>query len=524
MVGARAVRVTVDPGRVEALRALLAHEPLPGQRELIAGGDSVTVRFDLPGSASDAALALRDLTPPPPAGADGPLVPIEVVYDGEDLAAVAQHLGTDPAGVVRMHTEQHWYVGFVGFAPGFAYLRPDRPGPPVPRRATPRVRVPPGSVALAGEFSAVYPRTSPGGWQLIGRTDTELWDLDRDPPALLGPGSRVRFTAVRERITVAGEPAPAPASRPLTAAPPQSPAVRAELGLQIADPGLRSLIEDSGRPGLAAQGVTRSGAADRSALLRANRLVGNPTGAAGIESLAGGIELIARGDQVLAVTGARAPLVLESPDGRWREIEPDTPFALLDGDHLIVGSPTAGLRTVVAVRGGIDGPVVLGSRSSDTLARLGPPALQTGDVLPVGPAPRGAVGAPEPAPPLPDGSECTVDVVRGPDLGLLPDDSWRRLLETAWTVSPDSDRVGVRLTGPPLAGYPGEVLSRALIPGAVQLPPSGQPIVFGVDHPTTGGYPLIGVIAEHHLDLLAQVPIGTVVRLREVSEGGAVSA
>lgn len=130
------------------------------------------------------------------AAADEEVVEVPVRYDGDDLAEVAALLGVTPAEVVERHTASRWRVAFGGFAPGFAYLVTDHDGLVVPRRATPRTAVPAGSVGLAGEFSGVYPRSSPGGWQLIGRTDATLWDAAADPPALLRPGVVVRFTAV----------------------------------------------------------------------------------------------------------------------------------------------------------------------------------------------------------------------------------------------------------------------------------------------------------------------------------------
>lgn len=134
--------------------------------------------------------------PEPPASADEEVVELPVHYDGEDLDEVAGLLGITPAEVVERHTASRWRVAFGGFAPGFAYLVTDHDRLVVPRRATPRTAVPAGSVGLAGEFSGVYPRSSPGGWRLIGRTDVTLWDTEADPPALLRPGVVVRFTAV----------------------------------------------------------------------------------------------------------------------------------------------------------------------------------------------------------------------------------------------------------------------------------------------------------------------------------------
>ena len=128
--------------------------------------------------------------------AGGPVLEVPVAYDGDDLGDVAEILGCDPEEVVRRHTSGLWIVAFCGFAPGFGYLTAAEGGWSIPRRSSPRTKVPAGSVALAGEFSGVYPRESPGGWQLIGRTELQVFDLDREPPALLSPETRVRFVAV----------------------------------------------------------------------------------------------------------------------------------------------------------------------------------------------------------------------------------------------------------------------------------------------------------------------------------------
>jgi KipI family sensor histidine kinase inhibitor len=140
---------------------------------------------------------LRDWSPGGTGVADGPLVELPVRYDGADLAGVAEDLGLDAAEVARRHAAVEYRVAFCGFAPGFAYLSGLPDDLRVPRLATPRTKVPAGSVGLAGEFCGVYPRESPGGWRLIARTDAPLWDAERQPAALLVPGTRVRFEAVR---------------------------------------------------------------------------------------------------------------------------------------------------------------------------------------------------------------------------------------------------------------------------------------------------------------------------------------
>lgn len=171
---------------------------LPGVADIVPAARTVLVSVSDPGFQPATRTALAGLDIPAPAPRpdtpDADVV-IEVVYDGEDLAAVAGHLRMSPGELVEAHTATPWRVGFGGFAPGFAYLLGGDPRLRVPRRPEPRTRVPAGAVALAGEYSGVYPRESPGGWQLIGRTDAVMWDLDRTPPALLTPGMWVRFQA-----------------------------------------------------------------------------------------------------------------------------------------------------------------------------------------------------------------------------------------------------------------------------------------------------------------------------------------
>jgi KipI family sensor histidine kinase inhibitor len=179
---------------VQALYAALREHPPPGVVDLVPSARTVLVHLDpTVTDAAEVERAVRGLTPRYGGPAAGPLVEVPVVYDGADLDEVGSLTGWGTAGVVDAHTSAEWTVAFCGFAPGFGYLVDPRGGWEVPRRSTPRTRVPAGAVGLAGEFSGVYPRESPGGWQLIGRTDRTVFDLDRDPPALLTPGTRVRF-------------------------------------------------------------------------------------------------------------------------------------------------------------------------------------------------------------------------------------------------------------------------------------------------------------------------------------------
>jgi KipI family sensor histidine kinase inhibitor len=185
-----------DLGEVLGLHRALTETPPPGVRELVPAARTLLVTYDPRETSHDRvadALVRIDVTAAPAGG--GELVEIPATYDGPDLADVAERTGLTVDEVVRRHTAAEYTVAFAGFAPGFAYLTGGDPALRVPRRSTPRTAVPAGAVGLAGEYTGVYPRQSPGGWQLVGHTDAPLWDAERDPPALLVPGARVRFVA-----------------------------------------------------------------------------------------------------------------------------------------------------------------------------------------------------------------------------------------------------------------------------------------------------------------------------------------
>lgn len=494
---------------VLALQALLQEHPLPGQVDVLAAARTVLVTADSPASARRIAAALPGLDLTAPVQRDGGLVVIDTVYDGEDLAEVARLTGLGPDGVVAAHTGQLWTVAFAGFAPGFGYLLGEDGALEVPRRSSPRTAVPAGAVALAGTYSAVYPRRSPGGWQLIGHTTARMWDLGRDQPALAAPGQRIQFRAVRESLNVAPDSAPAA----------DAPAQEASSGLRIISPGLQSLIQDRGRTGHAGLGVSAAGALDRASLRRANRLVGNAASAAVIETVAGGLQVRAVGDQVLAVTGAPGELTITAGDdgaAAARTVPMATPFALLDGETLSLGAPASGFRSYLALRGGVDVPPVLGSRSTDTLAGLGPAPLAAGQTLAAGGTTEsGVVGHPEVQPDFPDAGVTVLDVVPGPRSDWFDQAALDALTAQEWTVKPQSNRVGMRLDGTPLRRTrDGELASEGTVSGALQVPPEGLPVLFLADHPVTGGYPVIAVVVDAHLDRAGQVPIGGTIRFR----------
>ncbi|WP_284747311.1 biotin-dependent carboxyltransferase family protein [Amycolatopsis sp. RTGN1] len=276
--------------------------------------------------------------------------------------------------------------------------------------------------------------------------------------------------------------------------------------LEVLDPGRYALVEDLGRPGYAHLGVAPSGALDVPSLRLANRLVGNPSEAAGIEALLGGLSVRLTASATVAVTG---PVVDVRVDGR--SFGSHAPVPVRAGQTLSVGTPATGLRCYLAFSGGIAVEPVLGSRSRDVLSGIGPEPLKSGDVLPLG-EPGIPVGA-DVVVPVPAPGELVVPVTLGPRDDWLDDPAGG--LSAWWTVTAESNRVGLRLDGTPLRrAVDGELPSEGVVTGAIQVPPSGLPVVFLADHPTTGGYPVAAVVRADALSALAQARPGTRVRFR----------
>ncbi|MET3393239.1 KipI family sensor histidine kinase inhibitor [Variovorax sp. 1140] len=498
-----------------ALLASLRAEPIAGIEELVPAARTLLITFRPAAIAADELarqVGARSLDASE--ARSERRIEIPVRYDGEDLAEVAGLLGITPDEVVRRHTGSDYTVAFTGFAPGFAYLSGGDSSLNVPRRKVPRTRIPAGAVGLAGSFSGVYPQASPGGWQILGITDAPMWDLSRETPALLQPGDAVRF------VDVTGQPR---TELEAAAAPAQPTVSKSGCAFEIRAAGLQALLEDGGRHGQAKQGVSASGAMDRRSLQAANRLVGNASDTACIEVAYGGFQLACRGDAVVAVTGAEGPVTLTRADGAQWPLPRYQPVALAEGDVLALGEPTAGIRSYIAVRGGFDIAPVLGSLSTDTLARVGPAAIAVGDVLPVRAVSAGAlVGEPE-APPtdLPTvREEVVLDIVLGPRTDWFTPDAVELLCGQAWTVTPQSNRVGIRLAGEEALARANhaELPSEGTARGSIQVPASGQPVLFLADHPLTGGYPVIASVATHHLDRAGQIPVNARVRFRPMAQ------
>lgn len=287
--------------------------------------------------------------------------------------------------------------------------------------------------------------------------------------------------------------------------------------LEILSAGMLTTIQDLGRPGLAALGIGRSGAADRASLRLGNRLLGNTEMAAGLEMTMGGLAARLRGGVLVAVTGAVCPVVV---DGRAQGC--NVPVYVPDGGETRIGYPTVGVRSYLCVRGGIDVPMAFGSRSSDLMAGLGPSPVRAGDLLPVGalqgPYPAAGLAAADVAAAWgPSPGEITVRVMRGPRDDWFAPRAWDRLTRFPYEVTTDSNRVGMRLRGPVLErARRDELPSEGTVCGALQVPPSGLPTLFLADHPVTGGYPVIATVVSADIPRIAQARPGQQIRFRAV--------
>lgn len=504
----------IDPAlnaRVRALDRAIAERSLPGLIEAVPTYRSLLVRYD-PGVLDLSQLRgelLERADRPGAAAPPGRLHLIPTRYggeDGPDLALVAGSLGLSESEVVRLHLSQEHTAFMLGFMPGFAYLGLLPESLDTPRRSTPRTRVPRGSVAVAGRQTGIYPAASPGGWNLIGRTNLALFDPWAESPSLILPGDRVRFTAIAELPV---EPEGPGRAEPVVGSP----------AIEVLDGGLLTTVQDAGRVGFRRLGVGGAGPLDGPALATANRLAGNSSGAAGLEITVLGPVLRFVAPTVFALTGADLGPVLDRADvGAWRVPQGRRVLAR-PGNVLRFAGRRSGCRAYLAFAGGLAIPWVLGSRSTDLaggFGGLGGRALRAGDLLRLDPA-RAQPGEPASAP-KPLLGEGRLRVVLGPQDDHFTPEAVRRFLSDSFVVSEASDRVGYRLSGPRLAHRDrAEIVTDGMVPGCVQVPPDGQPIIMMADGPTTGGYPKIATVLSVDLGGLAQVAPGDSVRFQAVS-------
>ena len=504
-----------------AIAGGLRARPLPGVRDVVSAYRSVAIYFD-PLTADPGDLSEALLSSMASASESGRCIDVPVVYGGEagpDLEEVAAFAGCDIGTVIARHTTRPYRVFMLGFQPGFPYMAAVDDAIAAPRKATPRVRVAAGSVGIAGHQTGIYPTESPGGWQIIGRTAVTLFDHTRTPPAFLAPGDTVRFVPVVDGTQVRSQ---------------KSEVTRHKEGgegITVLKPGLLTTVQDGGRWGHQHLGVPPAGPMDALSHRLANRLAGNADDAAGLEVTLMGPEL--RLDQPVTLAIAGADLSARIDGAR---VAPGGSVECGPGMHLEFGARTSGGRAYVAFAGGIDVPPVLGSRATHVPSAMGGlegRVLRAGDALHVG----------RPLSPLDklgvtlstvEGAGSTrqlasggarLRVMRGPQADCFDDAAFDLLERSRFVISPQSNRMGYRLTGARVAiASRTEMVSSATFTGALQVPPSGDPILLMADRQTSGGYPQMAVIITADLPAAGQLLPGDWVEFERCSRATAIDA
>ena len=514
----------IDPdvnARILAIATIVREAGIPGVRAVVPTYRSVAVFFDP--LVTDVALVAHVLKEAEHARhsqvqVTPRTIEVPVVYGGEqgpDLEQVGARTGISVQEVVERHASRSYRVYMLGFLPGFAYMGIIDDAIAAPRRQTPRVRVPAGSVGIAGHQTGIYPRDSPGGWQLIGRTPLDVFDPARTPASLFSPGDLIRFRPVTSWTpTSVG----APAHKTTTSAS------RTGRHFTVIKPGLLTTVQDVGRWSHQAFGVPVSGPMDDVSYRLANLIVGNPSGAAVLEATVVGPELRMDTETIIAVTGADLGATLDG-----------TPMPLNGAVHcpagcvIRCGERRNGARAYIAFDGGIATPPTLGSRATHVVSELGGiagRAVKAGDVIPLGPR--------TPLTPRPKPRAIAPTAMGGARLRVLlgPQDEYfapaavETLQRTRFTITSQSDRMGYRLAGRARIERAAqqEMISDATFIGAIQVPPSGDPILLMADRQTTGGYPQIATVITADLPLAGQLAPGDWVEFQLCTRGEAIAA
>ncbi len=517
------INVSVNARAIAIARAV-RRAGLPGLRDVVPAYRSVAVHFDpLNIDIETVRDTLTRAADAAPEISEGKTVVIPVQYGGDmgpDLREVAEFASVGADEVVARHTGARYRVFMLGFLPGFAYMGTVDETIAMPRHATPRLKVPSGSVGIAGRQTGIYPRESPGGWRLIGRTPVSLFNPNRVPAALLAPGDTVRFVPDKMRSSVVSGSS-------------QTGRDPADAGhykgghygrsITVLRPGLFTTIQDDGRWGHQASGVPVSGPMDRLSHRVANALVGNEQTAALLEATLVGPEIRIESHAVLAVAGADLGARLDAED-----VPLHRPVRCKAGAVLRFGQRRAGARAYIAFSGGITVPTILGSRATHTHCGLGgvdgrPIAagdhLSLGEERPVSPwrvisvPPRTVTGG------------ARIRVLPGPQLDDFPAAALDTLQRTRFTVTSQSDRMGYRLAGGTIPRVDGrEMISDVTFAGALQVPPSGDPILLMSDRQTTGGYPQIATVITADLPIAGQLAPGDWIEFEVCSRHQAMSA
>ena len=454
-------------------------------------------------------------------------ITIPVCYEDQefapDLEKVALHAKLSKEEVIKLHSSSDYLIYMMGFLPGFPYLGGMNPRLETPRLETPRTKIPAGSVAIGGAQTGLYPVESPGGWNIIGRTPLRLFDVKRKPFFLYEAGDKIRFLPITreefknfdESLWLAQVAGKSEASIETSDNAADSKEVyECGGGIKILEPGLLTSIQDSGITGFQKYGIGQSGAMDQISFALANKICGNEKNAACLETTLAGplIRFVTACD--FAITGA----VFENATLDGMRIEMNKKISAKAGSLLSCGFASKGLRSYIAFSGGLLVPKVFRSSSTNLKSKIGGymgRKLQADDQL--------AIGINKKNPLLVPDNKSTegftenkdvllLDCIKSSQFDFFQEKIVKKFTDSIYTVSAESDRMGIRFTGPGLECGKTDIISDAIPFGAVQITSAGLPVVMAADRQTTGGYAKIACVTKASMCRLAQALPGTKVR------------
>ena len=454
-------------------------------------------------------------------------ITIPVCYEDQefapDLEKVALHAKLSKEEVIKLHSSSDYLIYMMGFLPGFPYLGGMNPRLETPRLETPRTKIPAGSVAIGGAQTGLYPVESPGGWNIIGRTPLRLFDVKRKPFFLYEAGDKIRFLPITreefenfdESLWLAQVAGKSEASIETSDDAADSKEVyECGGGIKILEPGLLTSIQDSGITGFQKYGIGQSGAMDQISFALANQICGNEKNAACLETTLAGpsISFVTACD--FAITGA----VFENATLDGMRIEMNKKISAKAGSLLSCGFASKGLRSYIAFSGGLLVPKVFRSSSTNLKSKIGGymgRKLQADDQL--------AIGINKKNPLLVPDNKSTegftenkdvllLDCIKSSQFDFFQEKIVKKFTDSIYTVSAESDRMGIRFTGPGLECGKTDIISDAIPFGAVQITSAGLPVVMAADRQTTGGYAKIACVKKSAMYRLAQALPGTKVR------------